>query len=133
MLFKKKLANDLDTVLSVLEPFRKDMAGIAAESTYNWYWFVDGLMDNGYKVHLANPSAIQRYKGLKKSTTREAPSGWQTCCGWEYFPPATSTPKKRGPSGMSRKRLQLGATSVLSYFEHQEHHEPEPRTTDEER
>jgi len=35
------------------------------ESTYNWYWLVDGLMDNGYKVHLANPAAIQQYKGLK--------------------------------------------------------------------
>jgi len=35
------------------------------ESTYNWYWLVDGLMEEGYKVHLANPSAIQRYVGLK--------------------------------------------------------------------
>jgi transposase len=26
---------------------------------------VDGLMEQGYKVHLANPSAIQRYSGLK--------------------------------------------------------------------
>ncbi len=34
------------------------------ESTYNWYWLVDGLMDAGYKVHLSNPvgesSAILR-------------------------------------------------------------------------
>jgi transposase len=35
------------------------------ESTYNWYWLVDTLMDGGYKVHLANPSAIQQYSGLK--------------------------------------------------------------------
>jgi hypothetical protein len=21
------------------------------ESTYNWYWLVDGLMDQGYTVH----------------------------------------------------------------------------------
>ena len=39
--------------------------GIAVESTYNWYWLVDGLMEEGYKVHLANPSAIQQYTGLK--------------------------------------------------------------------
>jgi len=58
VLFKKRLANDLGTVLSVLEPFREDMAGVVVESTFNWYWFVDGLMDNGYKVHLANPAAI---------------------------------------------------------------------------
>jgi transposase len=35
------------------------------ESTYNWYWLVDGLQENGYKVHLANPSAIKQYEGLK--------------------------------------------------------------------
>ena len=31
----------------------------------NIYWLVDGLMDLGYKVHLANPSAIKQYEGLK--------------------------------------------------------------------
>ena len=35
------------------------------ESTYNWYWLVDGLMEADYRVHLANPAAIQRYSGLK--------------------------------------------------------------------
>ena len=37
------------------------------ESTFNWYWLVDLLMDEGYQVHLANPSAIQKYTGLKHS------------------------------------------------------------------
>ena len=37
------------------------------ESTYNWYWLVDGLMDRGYRVHLANPTAIKKYEGLKYS------------------------------------------------------------------
>jgi transposase len=35
------------------------------ESTYNWYWLVDGLMEADYRVHLANPAAIQQYSGLK--------------------------------------------------------------------
>ena len=35
------------------------------ESTYNWYWLVDGLMEKGYRVHLANTAAIQQYNGLK--------------------------------------------------------------------
>ncbi len=35
------------------------------ESTFNWYWLVDGLQNAGYKVHLANPSAIKQYEGLK--------------------------------------------------------------------
>ena len=38
---------------------------MVVESTYNWYWLVDGLMEAGYRVHLANPAAIQQYSGLK--------------------------------------------------------------------
>jgi transposase len=48
-----------------LAPFKKDLAGVVVESTFNWYWLVDGLMEDGYKVHLANPSAIKQYEGLK--------------------------------------------------------------------
>lgn len=64
-LYRKRLPNDLDTILSVLAPFKKNLAGVVVESTFNWYWLVDGLMDHGYKVHLANPSAIKQYEGLK--------------------------------------------------------------------
>jgi transposase len=68
--FKKKLSNDLPLVRDTLKPFKEELVGIAVESTYNWYWMVDGLMETGYKVHLANPSAIQRYSGLKHSDDR---------------------------------------------------------------
>jgi len=64
-LFGKRLPNDLGVVLSALDPFRGKLEGVVVESTYNWYWLVDGLEDAGYKVHLANPSAIKQYEGLK--------------------------------------------------------------------
>ena len=35
------------------------------ESTYNWYWLVDILTEEGYKVHFANTTKIQEYSGLK--------------------------------------------------------------------
>lgn len=63
--FKRKLANDPDSILDTLKPYKEDIAGIAVESTYNWYWLVDLLMAEGYKVHLANPAEIQKYTGLK--------------------------------------------------------------------
>ncbi len=62
---KRRLPNDLRTVLAFLEPYRKELVGIVVESTYNWYWLVDGLMAAGYRVHLANTAAIQQYNGLK--------------------------------------------------------------------
>lgn len=63
--FKKKMPNELVLIRQTLQPFQEELVGIAVESTYNWYWLVDGLMEEGYKVHLANPSAIQQYTGLK--------------------------------------------------------------------
>ena len=65
--FKKKARNNLSEVIKHLAPFKKQIKGIVVESTYNWYWLVDGLIDNGYKLHLANPSAIKQYEGLKHS------------------------------------------------------------------
>ena len=62
---RRRLANDLKTVSAWLEPYRDDLAGVVVESTYNWYWLVDGLMEQGYPVHLANTVAIQQYNGLK--------------------------------------------------------------------
>jgi transposase len=64
-ILKKRLVNESDVVLTTLEPYRNELVGIVVESTYNWYWLVDALMDHGYPVHLANPSAIQQYSGLK--------------------------------------------------------------------
>ena len=62
---RRRLANDLSAVCAWLEPYRDDLAGVVVESTYNWYWLVDGLMEQGYTVHLANTVAIQQYNGLK--------------------------------------------------------------------
>ena len=66
-IFKKKLANDPEVILGTLDPLKDRLAGAVVESTFNWYWLVDLLMDEGYRVHLANPAAIQKYKGLKHS------------------------------------------------------------------
>jgi transposase len=67
-IFRKRVTNNLDLILNTLEPFGDQLKGLGVESTFNWYWLVDGLMDAGYQgVHLANPSAIKQYEGLKHS------------------------------------------------------------------
>jgi len=67
IVFQKRLANKLVEILMALAPYKEEVIGVVVESTYNWYWLVDGLMDEGYQVHLANPSAIKKYEGLKYS------------------------------------------------------------------
>jgi transposase len=57
--------NDLKQIVEVLSEHGDVLEGIVVESTYNWYWLVDGLMDQGWKVHLANPAAMQKYAGKK--------------------------------------------------------------------
>jgi transposase len=53
VLEEKRVPNDLAFILKLLEPHREDLAGVVVESTFNWYWLVDGLMDAGYVVKLA--------------------------------------------------------------------------------
>ncbi len=74
-LVSKKLENEPSQIVTALAPYRKKICGIAVESTYNWYWLVDLLMAKGYEVHLADPAAIQKYKGLKHSDDK-SDAGW---------------------------------------------------------
>jgi len=65
VIYQKRLPNHLPTILEPLSRHHREIEGVVVESTYNWYWLVDGLMEVGYRVHLANPAAIQQYNGLK--------------------------------------------------------------------
>jgi transposase len=67
VVYRHRLANDATVILAALAPFQADIVGLVVESTYNWYWLVDALMDAGYRVHLANTAAIVQYSGLKYS------------------------------------------------------------------
>jgi transposase len=65
VIYQRRLANHLPTILEQLAPYQADIKGVVVESTFNWYWLVDGLMEADYRVHLANPAAMQPYSGLK--------------------------------------------------------------------
>ena len=60
-----KLPCDLKEIVKFLAPFKKRLEQVAVESTYNWYWLVDGLQALKYPVVLANPAAMQQYSGIK--------------------------------------------------------------------
>ena len=59
--FDKRLNNDLSSTLKVLEPYRETLKGVAVESTFNWYWLVDGLQDKGFVCQLVNTTAVKQY------------------------------------------------------------------------
>ena len=62
---QKKLPNDISAFVAELEPFRATLQGVAVESTFNWYWLVDGLRAHDFPAILVNTAAIQQYAGLK--------------------------------------------------------------------
>jgi transposase len=65
LLYRRRLANELPRIAAALALFRDRLKGVVVESTFNWYWLVDGLMAAKYPVQLANTAAIQQYSGLK--------------------------------------------------------------------
>jgi transposase len=117
-LFGKRLSNDLTQIRYALEPFRKKIAGIAVESTYNWYWLVDGLQSHGYKVHLANPSAMRQYEGLKHTDDKWDSYWLAHMLKLGILPTGYIYPKQRRPMrDLMRRRLkfvQQRTTHILS-------------------
>lgn len=65
-----RLRNDLGTILETLEPYRGELVAMAVESTFNWYWLVDGLKEAGYDVRLVNTTKSSDYSGLKFTDDR---------------------------------------------------------------
>lgn len=105
---KRRLKNDPDAYLSFLAPYREEIVGIAVESTFNWYWLVDLLMDAGYPVHLANPSAIQKYRGLKYSDDQHDAFWLAEMLRLGILPEGYIYPKEERPvRDLLRKRGQL--------------------------
>lgn len=106
--FGKRLPNCINTVRLALEPFRNKLAGIAVESTYNWYWLVDGLQSDGYKMHLANPSAIQQYEGLKHADDKWDSFWLAQMLSLNILPTGYIYPLQRRPiRDLMRRRLKF--------------------------
>ena len=64
---EKRLPNDLEKIIGLIKPWQSQLADVVVESTFNWYWLVDGLKDAGFTVQLAHTIAIKKYDGLKRS------------------------------------------------------------------
>jgi transposase len=108
VLYSKRLPNELDIILDALKGYKDQIEGIVVESTYNWYWLVDGLQAEGYRTHLANTSAIEQYSGLKY-TDDKTDALWLArllrlglLAEGYIYPPET-----RGVRELLRKRLAL--------------------------
>ena len=120
VIYSRRLPNDLNTVLHALAPFRPHLVkGIAVESTFNWYWLVDGLQDHGYTVQLVNPAKIETYGGLKNTNDRSDAYWLAHLQRLGILPSGYIYPKaQRGVRDLLRRRMllvQQRTTHLLSF------------------
>jgi len=111
VVFEKRLSNQLESILLALASFKQWLVGIVVESTYNWYWLVDGLMQAGYRVHLANTAAIPSYAGIKH-TDDEHDARWLAhLLRLDILPEGYIYPREaRAVRDLMRRRMQLVRT-----------------------
>jgi len=104
----RRLPNDLELILKLLEPYRQELAGIAVESTFNWYWLVDGLEESDYRVHLVNTLAAKQYQGLKYTDDKTDARWLAHMLRLGILPTGWIYPKeKRAIRDLLRRRSQL--------------------------
>jgi transposase len=108
IIVEKRMPNDLSAIIDLLAPHRSELAGVVVESTYNWYWLVDGLEEAGYRVHLANTTAIKSYEGLKHSNDETDAAYLAHLLRLGILRTAHIYPKEqRATRDLARKRMQL--------------------------
>jgi transposase len=108
VVYQKRLSNCLEQMLQQLAPYQASRRGLVVESTDNWYWLVDGLMEAGYTVHLANTAAIQQYAGLQHTDDQSDARWLAHMLRLGLLPQGYIDPKEERPvRDLLRKRGQL--------------------------
>lgn len=118
VIYQKKLDNDLTLILNQLAVYKNKITAIAIESTFNWYWLVDGLIEAGYTVKLVNTAAVQTYSGLKHTDDKDDARWLAHLMRLKILPTGFIYPKEeRAVRDLLRKRSQLvrqSTTNILS-------------------
>lgn len=108
VVYSQRHANSLPAILEALSAYQDKLSDIAIESTFNWYWLVDGLQERGYRVHLVNTTAVKQYEGLKHRGDESDAKHLAHLLRLGLLPEGHIMPKaKRALRDLARKRMQL--------------------------
>ena len=116
----QKLDCRLEKIIAFLRPFKKQLVKVAVESTFNWYWLVDGLKTAHYPVLLANPAKIVQYSGIKHADDKNDAFFLAELCRLEILPTGhIYDPELRPVRDLLRRRLSLvhQRTALMLSFE----------------
>lgn len=116
-LFEKRLPNDLPQIIGALQPYQHELTGCVVESTYNWYWLVDGLRDAGFPVHLAHTGAVPQYAGIKYTNDESDARHLAHLLRLGILPEGHIQPKaQRALRDLLRRRLLLVRQKTLHHL-----------------
>lgn len=108
VIVSKRMPNSLPEIIELLKPHQLELVGVVVESTYNWYWLVDGLQVAGFVVHLANTAAMRTYDGLKHGNDESDAINLARTLRLGILPTGHIMEKSlRAVRDLSRKRIRL--------------------------
>jgi transposase len=115
LLVQQKVRNELADILKLIEPFKATLK-IVVESTFNWYWLVDGLQEAGYRVCLAHTLGLDMITGAKVKTDRRDALALARLLKAGMVPKAYIYPTETGPlRDLRRQRSRLVALRASAY------------------
>jgi len=115
VLVNRQVKNVLSDVLAVLAPYGEGIP-VAVESTFNWYWLVDGLQDAGHDVHLGHPLKLAMISKAKIKTDRRDAPMLADRLRKDDFPEAYIYPRETRPlRDLVRQRGRLVVARAREY------------------
>lgn len=105
--YSRRVKADIDSVCEALQPYQGRIERLGVESTFNWYWFVDGLSEAGYVVDLGNPAKMAQYSGIKETNDLTDAAWLAEQERLRIFPACYIYPKEVRPVRDMLRRRQL--------------------------
>jgi len=106
-IYRRRVKANLDAVNAALDPFWDRIVVLGVESTFNWYWLVDGLLALGRNVKLGNPAKMVQYEGIKVTNDLTDADWLAEQLRLDIFPESYIYPKETRPVRDALRRRQL--------------------------
>lgn len=115
VLVNRQVKNSVPGILELLAPYGPGIH-VAVESTFNWYWLVDGLQDAGHDVHLGHPLKLAMISKAKIKTDRRDAPMLADRLRKDDFPEAYIYPRETRPlRDLVRQRGRLVVARAREY------------------
>lgn len=115
ILLQYKSINDLPHIAHLLDPFKPHLQ-IVVESTFNWYWLVDGLQALGFDLSLAHTLGLSMITQAKVKTDRRDAFTLAKLLRAGLIPKAYIYPASTRPiRDLLRRRLKAVALRAQEY------------------